>query len=114
ELVTTGKLPYYEDLKASVPPGLLAMMEVPGVGPKKIKVLYDELGIKSVEELEAACKDGRVSKLKGFGEKTALNICEGITRRRSYASKHLLSDALLVAEPFLETLRLHPDVIRCS
>src|SRR6185295_3496788 len=47
ELVTTGKLKYYEDLKASVPPGLVAMLEIPGVGPKKIKVLHDELGIKS-------------------------------------------------------------------
>ncbi|MGN6643888.1 MAG: DNA polymerase/3'-5' exonuclease PolX [Verrucomicrobiota bacterium] len=114
ELVTTGKLAYYDDLKASVPPGLLAMLDVPGVGPKKIKALHDQLGIKSVEELEAACKDGRVAKLKGFGEKTAVNICEGISRRRSYASKHLLSDALLVAEPLLDDLRSHPDVIRCS
>lgn len=114
ELVTTGKLVYYEDLKASVPPGLLAMMEIPGVGPKKIKALHDELGIASVEELEKACQDGRVAKLKGFGEKTALNICEGIHRRRSYASKHLLGDALLVADSVLDDLRAHPDVIRSS
>ena len=114
ELVTTGKLAYYDDLKASVPPGLLAMMDIPGVGPKKIKALHDELGIASVEELEKACQDGRVAKLKGFGEKTALKICEGINRRRSYASKHLLSDALLVAEAILDDLRSHPDVTRCS
>lgn len=114
ELVTTGKLVYYEDLKASVPPGLLAMMEIPGVGPKKIKVLHDELGIASVEELEKACQDGRVAKLKGFGEKTAVNICEGIHRRRSYASKHLLGDALLLADSVLDDLRAHPDVIRSS
>lgn len=114
ELVTTGKLAYYEDLKASVPPGLLAMMDIPGVGPKKIKTLYDELGIASVEELEKACQDGRVAKLKGFGEKTALNICEGINRRRSYASKHLLDDALLAAQSVLDDLRAHPGVIRCS
>src|SRR4051812_46916511 len=109
ELVTTGKLVYYEELKASVPPGLLAMMQIPGVGPKKIKVLHDELGIASVEELEKACQDGRVAKLKGFGEKTAVNICEGINRRRSYASKHLLGDVLLVAESVLDDLRSHPD-----
>ena len=65
ELVTTGKLGYYEDLKASVPAGLLAMMEIPGVGPKKIKILYDELKIQSVEELEKACQDGRVAKQIG-------------------------------------------------
>jgi DNA polymerase (family 10) len=114
ELVNTGKLAYYEALKASVPAGLLAMMEIPGVGPKKIKVLYDELKIQSVEELEKACQDGRVAALKGFGEKTAVNICEGINRRRSYASKHHLDDALLAAEAVLDDLRAHPDVIRSS
>src|SRR5438477_9134683 len=94
ELVTTGKLTYYEELKAATPPGLVAMLEIPGVGPKKIKALHDELGIETVEQLEQACKDGRVAKLKGFGEKTAQNICEGINRRRAYASRHLISQAL--------------------
>lgn len=114
ELVTTGKLGYYEDLKASVPPGLVAMMEIPGVGPKKIKAIYDQLHITSVEELEKACQDGRVARLKGFGEKTAVNICEGINRRRSFASRHLLGEVLLIAEEILDDLRAHPDVTRCS
>lgn len=114
ELVTTGKLTYYDDLKASVPAGLVAMLEIPGVGPKKIKAIYDQLHIASVEELEKACQDGRVAKLKGFGEKTAVNICEGINRRRSFATKHLLGDTLLVAEEILDDLRSHPDVTRCS
>src|SRR5438445_3820559 len=114
ELVTTGKLAYYEELKAATPPGLVLMLEIPGLGPKKIKALHEELKIETVEQLEQACQDGRVAKLKGFGEKTAANICEGIHRRRAYASRHLLSDALLVAGPLLDDLRLHPDVIRCS
>src|SRR5436190_1911431 len=114
ELVTTGKLAYYEELKASVPPGLFEVMEIPGVGPRKIKTLYEQLGIDTVEKLETACQDGRVAALKGFGAKTALNICEGINRRRSFASKHLLSDALLLAEQLIDALRSHPDVIRCS
>src|SRR5436305_14103770 len=112
ELVTTGKLPYYEELKAATPPGLVAMLDIPGIGPKKIKLIHDELGIETVEQLEQACKEGTVAKLKGFGEKTAANICEGINRRRAYASRHLLSDALPVAEPLLEALRSHSDVIR--
>ena len=112
--MTTGKLTYFEELKAATPPGLVAMLEIPGVGPKKIKVLHDELGIETVEQLEQACKDGRVAKLRGFGEKTALNICEGITRRRTYVSRHLISEAIPVAEPLLEALRSHPQVIRCS
>jgi DNA polymerase (family 10) len=114
ELVETGKLKYHDELKASIPPGLIEMLEIPGLGPKKIQALNQKLGIDSVEKLEAACKKGSVSELDGFGEKTQTNILEGIERRRTYASKHLLSDALLAAEPLLEHLRGHPEVIRCS
>jgi DNA polymerase (family 10) len=114
ELVTTGKLAYYEELKASTPPGLVLMLEIPGLGPKKIKAMHDELGIETVEQLEQACKDGKVAKLKGFGEKTQANIRDGINRRRAYGSKHLISDALPIAEALLDALRSHPDVIRCS
>ena len=114
ELVNTGKLAYYEELKAATPPGLVLMLEIPGLGPKKIKAMHDELKIETIEQLEEACKDGRVAKLKGFGEKTQRNILDGIERRRSYASRHLISDALELSEPLLEALRSHPDVLRCS
>ncbi|HSU52784.1 MAG TPA: helix-hairpin-helix domain-containing protein, partial [Candidatus Dormibacteraeota bacterium] len=114
ELMTSGKLAYYEELRAATPPGLVLMLEIPGVGPKKIKALHDELGIETIEQLEQACKDGKVAKLKGFGEKTQANICAGITRRRMYASRHLISEALPLAETLLDTLRSHPEVIRCS
>jgi DNA polymerase (family X) len=114
ELVSNGRLAYYEELKAATPPGLVLMLEIPGLGPKKIKAMYQELGVETIEQLEQACKDGKVAALKGFGEKTQSNILEGISRRRTYASKHLLSDAILIAEPLLEDLRMHPAVIRCS
>ena len=114
ELVETGKLKYYDELKASIPPGLIEMLEISGLGPKKIQALNQKLGIDSVEKLEAACKKGKVAELDGFGEKTQANILEGIERRRTYASKHLLSDAWLAAEPLLENLRAHSEVIRCS
>jgi len=114
ELVTTGKLDYYDKLKASVPAGLIAMLDIPGLGPKKIIALQKELGIETIEALEQACREGKVAKLERFGEKTQTNILEGIARRRSYASKHLFADALRVAEPLLDDLRQHPDVIRCS
>ena len=65
---------------------------------EKIKTLHDKLGIETIEQLEAACKSGKIAELDGFGEKTATNILEGIQRRRTYASKHLLSDALAVAD----------------
>jgi DNA polymerase (family 10) len=114
ELVTTGKLRYYDELKASIPPGLVELLEIPGLGPKRIQVLQKKLGVDSVEKLEAACRAGKVAQLEGFGEKTQANLLEGIERRRQYASKHLLADALAAAEPLLESLRAHPDVIRCS
>ena len=114
ELVETGKLKYYDELKASIPPGMIEMLEISGLGPKKIQALNQKLGIDSIEKLETACKKGKVAELDGFGEKTAANILEGIERKRTYASKHLLSAALRAAEPLLENLRAHDEVIRCS
>jgi DNA polymerase (family 10) len=114
ELVTTGRLAYYEDLKASFPAGLLALLQIPGLGPKKVKALHDSLGIDSLDALEAACREGKVAALAGFGDKTQAKILTGIALRRAYASRHLLSDALALADPILDELRAHPDVIRCS
>jgi len=114
ELVETGKLKYYDELKASIPPGLIAMLEISGLGPKKIQALNQQLGLDSIEKLAAACQAGKVAELDGFGEKTQANILEGIALKQTYASKHLLSDAWLAAEPLLEDLRSQPDVIRCS
>ena len=73
-LIETGTLPYYEKLKTEFPPGLFEMFDLQGIGPKKIKALWDKLGITTLEELEAGCKDGRVAELAGFGKKTADNI----------------------------------------
>jgi DNA polymerase (family 10) len=114
ELVQTGRLEYYEKLKASLPGGLLEMLNIPGVGPKKVKALYEKLGISDIEKLEAACKEGKVAVLDGFGEKTQTKILEGIHLRKNYASRHHYHKALVVSEPILETLRGHPDVIRSS
>lgn len=114
ELVTTGRLRYYDELKSTIPAGLLEMLEIQGLGPKKVKFLHEQLGITGIEQLETACKEGRVAVLPGFGEKTQAKILEGIQFKRSYASRHLWSDALAAAEPVMESLRGHPDVIRCS
>src|SRR6266511_1360271 len=114
ELVTSDQLAYYDELKASVPTGLVEMLQIPGLGPKKVKALNDKLGLETIEQLEAACHAGKIAGLDGFGEKTQSKILEGIQFKRTYASRHLLSDALMVAEPILESLRGQPDVIRCS
>lgn len=114
ELVTTGKLAYYEELKASLPPGLMSLLDLPGVGPKKVKILYEKLKVTSVDELEQACLAGKVAVLDGFGEKSQTKIIEGIKLRGTYASRHHLDQALAISEPILEALRTHPGVIRCS
>ncbi|MBI3189036.1 MAG: hypothetical protein HYZ33_00140, partial [Ignavibacteriales bacterium] len=73
EIVQTGMMKYYEELKSSLPPGLLGMLRIQGLGPKRIKILYEKLEIKSVEELKAACEQHKLAKLEGFGEKTEEN-----------------------------------------
>ena len=110
ELVTTGRLDYHEKLRASVPEGLLALAQIPALGPKKIHALHAKLGIESVEELEAACRAGKVRALAGFGAKTEEKILEGITRSRTYEGQFLYPEALAVAEELRDALRAHGAV----
>jgi DNA polymerase (family 10) len=77
-LVTTGTLPMLEELKTQVPQSVLALLRIPGVGPKKAAMLHKELGIKTLDELKAACQEQRVRTLKGFGEKTEAAIIAGL------------------------------------
>src|SRR5262249_3856060 len=77
-LVTTGRLPFYDDLRRRTPPGLLDMIHIQGMGPKKVKALYDQLGIDDLDKLRKACQEDRVAALKGFGAKTQQKILEGI------------------------------------
>ncbi|SVB55415.1 uncharacterized protein METZ01_LOCUS208269, partial [marine metagenome] len=114
ELVETGELEYYKELKASIPPGLIEMLDITGMGPKKVKAVHEKLGIKTVKQLESACKKGKVAELDGFGKKSEEKILEGIEFKRKHASHHHRHKALLAAEPILMDLRSHPDVIRCD
>ena len=114
ELVETGELEYYTNLKASIPAGLIEMLDVQGMGPKKVKALHDKLGIESIEALEAACEAGQVAELDGFGKKSEEKILESIAFKRQHASHHHRHKMLLAAEPILDDLRSHPDVIRCD
>ncbi|MEI6085697.1 MAG: DNA polymerase/3'-5' exonuclease PolX [Verrucomicrobiota bacterium] len=114
ELLTTGKLAYYEELKASLPAGLLELLRIPGFGPKKTKAVYEKLGADSLEKLEAACRAGQVAELPGFGEKSQQKILAGIQLARQFSSRHHYHKARAVADPILEALRSHDGVIRCS
>ncbi len=109
-LVTTGKLPYLEKLRASIPSGLLSLLDLPGLGPKKLKILREKLKIESREALEKACRDGRLASLEGFGEKTATNLLEAMARRAAYGKLHRLGDALPAAQDLLIYLQTCPAV----
>lgn len=105
ELHTTGRLAFFDKLQASIEPGLVAMLEIPGLGPKKIRALHDKLGLTTIEALAAACADGRVAALDGFGEKSAQKIIEGIRNREAYGKRHLWWEAHEVAAPIVAGLR---------
>lgn len=110
ELNTTGVLPYLDNLRAEFPPDILTLFEIPGLGAKKIKILWDSLNIHSITSLERACKEGKVATLPGFGEKTAANILKGIDHLRSHAGEFRLGDIGGLAESLLGDLRSHPAV----
>jgi DNA polymerase (family X) len=104
ELVTTGHLTYYETLKQQVPAGLLEMLTISGMGPKKVKSIYDQLSIATVGELEYACHENRLVDLPGFGRKTQENILKGIDRLKQHRGQYLCHEALQVAQQMLESL----------
>jgi DNA polymerase (family 10) len=114
ELHTTGTLKFYEDLKATVAPGLIEMLEIPGLGAKKIKALNEQLGIDTIEGLTKACAEGKVAGLAGFGEKSQEKILAGIRNREAYSKRHLRAVAFDVAEPILAGLRALPEVQRAE
>ncbi len=113
-LVTTGELPFYEELKAGFPPGLLDILNIPGLGPKKIRKLYTELGIDSIEVLEQACLENRISALDGFGKKMQEKILEGIAFMRKHSGRHHYHLAAAAAERLLQAVLEHPAVIRAE
>jgi DNA polymerase (family 10) len=104
-LVTTGKLPFYDELKAKMPPGLLGMLRLPGVGPKKVKFLFEQLSIDDLDKLKQACEADKVSGLKGFGAKTQAKILEGIAFLGQLGDRVRLDQALAIADNLVAHLR---------
>lgn len=113
-LITTGKLPYLEELRSSIPAGLLPLLDLPGLGPKKLRALRDKLKIESLEALTQACQDGRLAALEGFGEKTATNLLEAIDRHANYKKLHRFGTALPAARTLLEHLKQSPLVLHAE
>jgi len=113
-LVTTGALPYLEELRASIPAGLVTMLRLPSIGPKKVKTLFDTLGLDTIEKLKAACEAGEVAKQKGFGAKTQQKILEGIAFLGTVGNRVRIDLALPLGLALLEQIRALPGVIRAE
>jgi DNA polymerase (family X) len=79
-LVQGGRVRLYDELKAEIPPGLVDLLRIPGVGPGRARALHQALGVDSVVALESACRDGRVAAVKGFGARTAQSLLRSIER----------------------------------
>src|SRR4051812_31591852 len=99
-------------LKAQIPAALVQMLRIPGLGPKKVMALYNQLHIDTLEKLEAACNDGRVAAQRGFGEKTAQKILEGLKFLSEVGGRVRLDQAMAVAAVIVEGLRGLPELKR--
>jgi DNA polymerase (family 10) len=114
ELIETGKLKYYEELKKKVPEGLLEMMNIPEVGPKTVSLLYKKLGVDSMEKLKKVASEGKIRDLPGMGEKTEENILKGIELVRKREERIPLQEALFLAEKITKPLEKLKEVKRIS
>lgn len=114
EMVKKGKSSYLLELRRSIPPGVLELLKVPGLGPKKAKVLYEGLDLHNLGELEYACKENRLLDLKGFGAKTQENILKGIEMLKKTSGRFLFDVAWRQATALLAFVERDPKVIRAA
>ena len=114
ELATTGSLEYFEELRADFPTGILELFSVPGLGAKKIKALYEQLKISSIEQLQKACEAGRVAELPGFGETTQEKLSKSIAERAKHSGSFQLGQVAYHAETLRSDLADHPDALHVA
>ncbi|NPV27106.1 MAG: DNA polymerase/3'-5' exonuclease PolX [Firmicutes bacterium] len=114
ELLTTGTFPEYEEIKQRVPRGLLNFLAIPGLGPKSVQLIYQHLGITSLDELEEAARSRKIRQLPGMGSKTELAILRGIDLLRNQGARVTLGIADPIAEELTGYLSTLPDVERVS
>jgi DNA polymerase (family 10) len=112
EYLKTGKIQYYEDYKKKYPINLDELMGIEGLGPKRMKVLYEKLGIRNLKELEEAIRAHKVASLYGFGEKTEKNILEAIEFAKRSKGRFLLGDILPRVKEVYEKLKNLKEVER--
>lgn len=112
EVVDTGGLSVLDELLEEIPEGVVELMRLPGLGPKKARKLWDELGVESIADLEAAASEGRVAELSGFGKRTEERILQGIQQYRAHTSRFRLGDVDELLPPLLEHLEAAPGLQR--
>ena len=107
EIAETGDTPYHRELLAEFPSTILDVLHLQGIGPKTVATLHREVGVKTIEDLEAAARAGKIRALKGMGAKKEALILKAIDERKRFAGRHLLSDSQEAAEAVLAYLRAH-------
>jgi DNA polymerase (family 10) len=112
ELATTGSLKYLDELRAEFPAAILELFSIPGLGAKKIKALYEQLNVSSIEQLQKACQSGRVAALPGFGETTQEKLCKAIADRTRHSTSFQLGQIAAAAETLRSDLAAHEDALR--
>ena len=114
EYLTTGGLQYYERLRGQFPPGLVELLDIPGLGPRKARLIFEQLGIGNLAELEVAAREHRLRDVPGLGDRTEENLLREIERLKQRSRRHQLAAALAIAEELLDHLRDCPAVERAS
>lgn len=105
EIIETGECAYHRDLKKQIPEDLLELLKIPGLGAKKIRVIYENLKVKNIDELKAAAEQKKIRDLPGMGAKTELNILKGIKMLEDNRAFTILGIALPIAESIIEILK---------
>lgn len=112
ELALTGKLAFHQNLRDEFPEGIFELLELQGLGPKKVRALYDKLEVSSLGDLRRACEAGTVATLSGFGAKTEKKILSSIEDYERFSGHFLLAEVAPDAERILNILRQHPEASR--
>lgn len=105
EYIATGKVKEYELLKKTIPKGFSELLVIPFLGPKKLKVLYEKLKVRSVKDLQRVIAKGKVQKLRGFGEKSAQKLLEGISMKEKSKGRRVLGEVYLTVQQIVDALQ---------
>jgi DNA polymerase (family 10) len=112
ELVTTGRMGFYDRLRAEVPPTLVALLRIPGLGPRTVRLVHEELGVETIEDLREAAAAGRLRGLRGVSARTEAAILDGIAKLETRTNRLLLHEAEAIVEGLVAALSGAPGVRR--